>query len=283
MPGCAHWNFNLNLNSMFYSRSNLLEICLCCVFANLSGAAKLGAVEQRIPLEQGWNSVVFQIVPADSNPHTLFETIGGSFLSAWTYDAHTQRWRAVFGSTARADASLINELDPLQISEIKIGQGYLINLSADVDWEIAGIPTQSGLPVVVASGWNLLGIPVGRNSVADTLAIGEVLPKGQNDYSKILNWDQSVQRFMSTSDSELATIDFDPNRAFWIFAAKPSLLLSMFVALPSYYFLEPEFTVMIDEAISKITVPFTVLNDDHTLYLGAQFLESIIGLKAMIP
>jgi hypothetical protein len=160
------------------------------------------AETQTFNLAAQWNLISFQIIPDDPSPEAVFSTLPG-FQAAWSYDARQLLWRRYVQPsgtpTQQANDATGNAL--LELPPIEPGRAYWVFTSQAVPaWEVSGtVPADLAFRSLdLQPGWNLIGIPVGAASVANSepVSLLAVLTAAGFDYDALLTWENQTFRKM---------------------------------------------------------------------------------------
>lgn len=208
----------------------LLLLCIEMMSQSLHAAPNQPLEIQAIDLDSGWNLIAFQVIPSESDPASVFSSLGDSFIAAWTYDNELKSW-SHYGNSAVGGADF--DVGPI-MGNVEIGRAYWIHMNSPKNWEIEGSPPSTVPPLDFSQGWNLVGIPTGTSEMPERVSMPSVLVASGAEYNTILKWEANrYKRFTPNNDDVDDFTDFDPNSGHWVnvtssnFSLTPTLLSSV--------------------------------------------------------
>jgi len=104
-----------------------------------------------LTLEPGWNLVSVNVIPDDTSPRCLMQSIDGSYSIVWGYDSSDSedQWKRFIPGSNGNDLTEMGE---------QFGYWVRVNASQPQTLTVDGeIPTQTSSPLYY--GWNLIGYP----------------------------------------------------------------------------------------------------------------------------
>lgn len=178
-----------------------------CMFCKAAWAA---TVTQTIELNPGWNLISLSVDPVNPNNEDVFSSLGGTFESAWRYNAVTQSWQMYPASVAGIDS----------FTSMETGHGYWVKVTSQSTLVIEGNDVPAGGQIELYPGWNLAGF-----TTASDIHYNDVL--NNVPYTQLWTYDSLAGEFIgveiASGSGTVLREDFtliQPGRAYWILATE---------------------------------------------------------------